>query len=277
MSHNAGESCCEALHAVHTLSELHVLFEARASQCMLKQLCMGCIALSNAIVTWKDVISAIAIIILSRRCALQAVPIFVTTRCPTTHCQTWTASKHLMLLGSASSPVAMTLFHGETHTLATTAGKIIIYTLATTLSSAHSSGNPRLARTGSGKAPLHGQDPHGGEDQSQIDEVQSQLEQLVDLLEQYFHPSNNGRSVGHNLMQRAGTECPILAAICSLRACWLHILPAFKCCTPRAMRVLTYLASMLPSLISCQKRISNVPACAAQHVAVQRIVALSLA
>lgn len=99
----------------------------------------------------------------------------------------------MLCLGSANSPVAVTLFHGETHTLATTAGKIIIYTLATTLSSPHSSGNPRLARTGSGKAPLHGHDPHTEEDQSQVDEVQSQLEQLVDLLEQYFHPSNNGR------------------------------------------------------------------------------------
>ena len=101
-----------------------------------------------------------------------------------------------VLPGSATSPVAAVLFHGETHTLASTAGKIIIYTLATTLSSPRSSGNPRLARTGSGKAPLQGQDPHGEEDQSQVDEVLSQLEQLVDLLEQYFHPSNNGRSVG---------------------------------------------------------------------------------
>ena len=114
----------------------------------------------------------------------------------------------------------MTLFHGETHTLATTAGKIIIYTLATTLSNPHSSGNPRLARTGSGKAPLHGQDPHGQEDQAQVDEVQSQLEQLVDLLEQYFHPSNNGRSVHHNLMQHAWTDawtdCTILDVVWSL-------------------------------------------------------------
>ncbi|KAL3134782.1 hypothetical protein ABBQ32_007768 [Trebouxia sp. C0010 RCD-2024] len=95
--------------------------------------------------------------------------------------------------GSVTSPVAVALFHGETHTLATTAGKIIIYTLATTMSSPHSSGNPTLARTGSGKAPLRGEDPHGEEEQPQVDEVMSQLEQLVDLLEQYFHPSNNGR------------------------------------------------------------------------------------
>lgn len=101
----------------------------------------------------------------------------------------------VLFLGSASSPVAMALFHGETHTLATTAGKIIIYTLATTMSSPHSGGNPRLARSGSGRAPLHGRDPYGEEDPPQVDEVQSQLEQLVDLLEQYFHPSNNGRSV----------------------------------------------------------------------------------
>lgn len=64
------------------------------------------------------------------------------------------------------------------------------------MSSPHSSGNPTLARTGSGKAPLRGEDPHGEEEQPQVDEVMSQLEQLVDLLEQYFHPSNNGRSVG---------------------------------------------------------------------------------
>lgn len=82
----------------------------------------------------------------------------------------------------------MALFHGEVHTLATTAGKIIIYTLATTLSSPCNGGNPKLARTGSGRAPLQGQD------QADVDEVLSQLEQLVDLLEQYFHPSNNGRS-----------------------------------------------------------------------------------
>lgn len=93
--------------------------------------------------------------------------------------------------GSANSPVAMALFHGEVHTLATTAGKIIVYTLATTLSSPHTSGNPRLARSGSGKAPLQGQDPQG-EDAPGVDVVLSQLEQLVDLLEQYFHPSNNG-------------------------------------------------------------------------------------
>ncbi|KAL0045726.1 hypothetical protein WJX82_002854 [Trebouxia sp. C0006] len=93
---------------------------------------------------------------------------------------------------SANSPVTMALFHGEVHTLATTAGKIIVYTLATTLSSPHSSGNPRLARSGSGKAPLQGQDPQG-EDAPGVDVVLSQLEQLVDLLEQYFHPSNNGR------------------------------------------------------------------------------------
>ncbi|KAL0043408.1 hypothetical protein WJX79_003790 [Trebouxia sp. C0005] len=92
---------------------------------------------------------------------------------------------------SANSPVAMALFHGEVHTLATTAGKIIVYTLATTLSSPHTSGNPRLARSGSGKAPLQGQDPQG-EDAPGVDVVLSQLEQLVDLLEQYFHPSNNG-------------------------------------------------------------------------------------
>jgi len=96
------------------------------------------------------------------------------------------------IIGSASSPVAVTLFHGELHTLATTAGKIIIYTLATTLSSSKSSGIQKLARSSSGKAPLEGQDPHG-EDAPDIDEVLSQLEQLVDLLEQYFHPSNNGR------------------------------------------------------------------------------------
>lgn len=100
------------------------------------------------------------------------------------------------LAGSANSPIAMALFHGETHTLATTAGKIIIYTLATTLSSPHSSGNPTLARTGSGKAPLQGQDLQG-QNESDVDEVLSQLEQLVDLLEQYFHPSNNGRSVSY--------------------------------------------------------------------------------
>ncbi len=98
----------------------------------------------------------------------------------------------VLYLGSANSPVAMALFHGEVHTLATTAGKIIVYTLATTLSSPHSSGNPRLARSGSGKAPLQGQDPQG-EDAPGVDVVLSQLEQLVDLLEQYFHPSNNGR------------------------------------------------------------------------------------
>ena len=107
------------------------------------------------------------------------------------------ASAHLFTLpppaGSANSPVAMALFHGEVHTLATTAGKIIIYTLATTLSSPQSSGHLKLARTGSGKAPLHGQDPQG-QDHPDVDEVLSQLEQLVDLLEQYFHPSNNGRS-----------------------------------------------------------------------------------
>lgn len=91
----------------------------------------------------------------------------------------------------------MALFHGETHTLATTAGKIIIYSLATTMSSPHSVGNPRLARTGSGRAPLHPGDPCvEEEEQPQVDEVMSQLEQLVDLLEQYFHPSNNGRLVG---------------------------------------------------------------------------------
>lgn len=86
----------------------------------------------------------------------------------------------------------MALFHGEVHTLATTAGKIIIYTLATTLSSPHSSGNPKLARSSSGKAPLPKQelDSEGAPD---VDEVLSQLEQLVDLLEQYCHPSNNGR------------------------------------------------------------------------------------
>ena len=84
----------------------------------------------------------------------------------------------------------------DSHTFASTAGEIIIYTLATTLSSPQNSGNPRLARAGSGRAPQHGQDPHGKEDQSQVDEVLSQLEQLVNLLERYFHPSNNGRSVG---------------------------------------------------------------------------------
>lgn len=86
----------------------------------------------------------------------------------------------------------MALFHGEVHTLATTAGKIIIYTLATTLSSPHSSGNPKLARSSSGKAPLPEQEPDS-EGTPDVDEVLSQLEQLVDLLEQYCHPSNNGR------------------------------------------------------------------------------------
>ena len=97
-----------------------------------------------------------------------------------------------VMTGSASSSVAMTLFHSEVHTLATTAGKIIVYTLATTLISPQSSGNSKYAQTSSGKAPLGGQDPVG-EDVPDVDEVLSQLEQLVDLLEQYFHPSNNGR------------------------------------------------------------------------------------
>ena len=125
--------------------------------------------------------------------------------------------RQFVLLGSPSSPVAMTLFHGETHTLATTAGKVIIYTLATTLSSPHSSGNPGLAKIGSGKAPMPGQDPRGDEDQPQIDEVQSQLEQLVDLLEQYFHPSNNGRLVITTSCSMHGpnacTDCTILEVV----------------------------------------------------------------
>ena len=102
----------------------------------------------------------------------------------------------LSATGSANSPVAAALFHGQTHTLATTAGRFIIYTLATTLSSAPSSNGPQLARTSSGKAPLKGRDPQGAPAPADVDEVLSQLEQLVDLLEQYFHPSNNGRS-GH--------------------------------------------------------------------------------
>ena len=74
------------------------------------------------------------------------------------------------------------------HTLATTAGKIIIYTLATTASSPASGGRLSRAKSGDDKAPtLH-------EPEAEVnDAVLSQLEQLVDLLEQYFHPSNNGR------------------------------------------------------------------------------------
>lgn len=94
------------------------------------------------------------------------------------------------LSGSAKSPVAATLFHNEVHTLATTAGKIIVYTLATTSNTARSSGSQAGALTGNGKAPVL----HEGED-SVDDPVLSQLEQLVDLLEQYFHPSNFGRCV----------------------------------------------------------------------------------
>ena len=97
----------------------------------------------------------------------------------------------------------MSLFHNEVHTLATTAGKIIIYTLATTTNHptsrpAASSGNGKApvlaaassgnASSGNGKAPVLHEGEHAVDDA-----VLSQLEQLVDLLEQYFHPSNNGR------------------------------------------------------------------------------------
>lgn len=81
----------------------------------------------------------------------------------------------------------MSLFHNEVHTLATTAGKIIIYTLATTTNHPTSQAG---ASSGNGKAPV----PHEGK-HAVDDAVLSQLEQLVDLLEQYFHPSNNGRLV----------------------------------------------------------------------------------
>ena len=86
----------------------------------------------------------------------------------------------------------MSLFHNEVHTLATTAGKIIIYTLATTTNhptsqAAASSGN---ASSGNGKAPVLHEGEHAVDDA-----VLSQLEQLVELLEQKYHPSNNGRLV----------------------------------------------------------------------------------
>ena len=82
----------------------------------------------------------------------------------------------LSATGSANSPVAVALFHGQTHTLATTAGKFIIYTLATTLSSAPSGGSLQLARTGSSKAPLKGRDPQGATAPADVDEVLSQLD-----------------------------------------------------------------------------------------------------
>lgn len=82
----------------------------------------------------------------------------------------------------------MSLFHNEVHTLATTAGKIIIYTLATSTSTPGSVGSFTSAKSGDGKAPM----VHASEHEVN-DAVLSQLEQLADLLEQYFHPSNNGR------------------------------------------------------------------------------------
>lgn len=91
--------------------------------------------------------------------------------------------------GSANSPVALSLFHNEVHTLATTAGKIIVYTLATTANQPSSGGSQAVASAGNGKAPVLHEGEHAVDDA-----VLMQLEQLVDILEQYFHPSNNGRS-----------------------------------------------------------------------------------